>query len=128
MAKITKKDFIESLREMTLLDIKELLDGLKEEFGIDPTNFVATVSQNLETKEEQEEQTEFKVILKKINGSRAQVIKEIAEITKKSLLESKQIIDDLSNGDVLIKENMNKKDAEYIKQKLESLDAVIELK
>ena len=61
MAKLTKEAFVEALKEMTLLEIKELVDGLKEEFGIDPT---AVAAAGPAAVEEVEEQTEFNVILK----------------------------------------------------------------
>ena len=64
MAKLTKADFVAALKEMTLLEIKELVDGLKEEFGIDPS--AVAVAGPAAAGAAAEEQTEFDVILKNI--------------------------------------------------------------
>ena len=72
MAKLTKEQFVEALKEMTILEIKELVDGLKEEFGIDPTTVAAGPAV---AAEEVEEKTEFTVLIKSFAIKRFKLLK-----------------------------------------------------
>lgn len=124
MAKLTKVDFINALKEMTILEIKELVDGLKEEFGIDPTAVaVAGPAQAGATAEV--EQTEFDVILTNAGAGKIQVIKAVKEITGLGLAEAKGLVDGAPKA---IKEKVSKADAEAIKAKLVEAGATVEVK
>jgi len=123
MAKLTKAAFIEALKEMTLLEIKELVDGLKEEFGIDPT--AVAVAGPAAGPAQEEEKTEFNVILKNFGGNKIAVIKVIREITGLGLAEAKTLAE---TADALVKEKIKKEDAEAIKAKLEEAGATVEVK
>jgi len=123
MAKLTKAAFIEALKEMTLLEIKELVDGLKEEFGIDPT--AVAVAGPAAGPAQEEEKTEFNVILKNFGGNKIAVIKVIREITGLGLADAKTLAE---TADALVKENIKKEDAEAIKAKLEEAGATVEVK
>ncbi|CAM12000.1 50S ribosomal protein L7/L12 [Candidatus Phytoplasma australiense] len=123
MAKLTKELFISALKEMSLLEIKELLDGLKEEFGIDP-NALAVASAGPSNAPEAEEKTEFTVVMKNFGKNRLPVIKVIREITGLGLLDADKFI---KVPDQKVKENVSKALAEDIKAKLEQAGAVIEL-
>ncbi|MBP3059322.1 50S ribosomal protein L7/L12 [Texas Phoenix palm phytoplasma] len=128
MSKLNKEKFIESLKGMTLLEIKELVDGIKEEFGIDPSSVLSATNQkDSETKNEQEEKTEFQVILKTFGqpSNKIAVIKAVRDITNLGLSDSKNLTE---TPDSIIKENINKQEAEKIKKQLELLGATVELK
>lgn len=124
MAKLTKQAFVEALKEMTLLEIKELVDGLKEEFGIDPTA-VAVAAGPAQAQAEVEEKTEFTVVLKEFGANKIAVIKVVREITGLGLAEAKKLVE---TPDSVIKENTNKEDAENIKKSLTEAGATVELK
>jgi large subunit ribosomal protein L7/L12 len=127
MSKLDKESFIESLKKMNLLEIKELVDALKKEFDINTSTFVNNVNTQDSSKEKKEEQKEFfKVILKDLGSNRISIIKAVREITNLGLAQAKELTDKVPEA--LIKENINKKDAEDIKTKLEQLGATIELK
>jgi large subunit ribosomal protein L7/L12 len=123
MAKLTKEQFVEALKEMTILEIKELVDGLKEEFGIDPTA-VAVAAGPVEAAAAEEKST-FDVILKSFGDKKIAVIKVVRELTSLGLAEAKTLTE-TPNG--VIKQNVSKDDAEAAKQALEEAGAVVELK
>ncbi|MDR2867339.1 MAG: 50S ribosomal protein L7/L12 [Acholeplasmatales bacterium] len=124
MAKLTKKEFVEALKEMTLLEIKALVDGLKEEFGIDPTA-VAVAGPVAAEAAVVEEKTEFDVILKSFGAEKIKVIKVVKEATQLGLAESKALTE---TPDAKIKENLKKEEAQALKTKLEEAGATVEIK
>lgn len=123
MAKLTKQAFVEALKEMSLLEIKELVDGLKEEFGIDPT--AVAVAGPAAGAAEVEEKSEFTVVLKNFGTDKIKVIKAVRELTGLGLADAKKVAE---TPDSVIKENVSKEDAEAAKAKLEEAGATIELK
>lgn len=123
MAKLTKAAFIEALKEMTLLEIKDLVDGLKEEFGIDPTAVAAAPAAAAAVAVE--EQTEFNVVLKTFGTNKIAVIKVVREITGLGLADAKTLTE---TPNALIKEKIKKEDAEAIKKSLEDAGATVEVK
>jgi large subunit ribosomal protein L7/L12 len=122
MAKLTKAAFIEALKEMTLLEIKELVDGLKEEFGIDPTAVAAAPAAAAAA---EEEQTEFDVILKTFGSTKIAVIKIVREVTGLGLADAKKLTE---TADAVIKEKIKKEDADALKARLEEAGATVEVK
>ena len=123
MAKLTKETFIESLKEMTILEVKELVDAMKEEFGIDPS--AVTAAPAAAGAAAAAEQTEFDVILKSAGAAKLGVIKVVKEITGLGLKESKDLVD---NAPKPIKEKVSKAEAEEIKNKLVQAGAEVEVK
>jgi len=123
MAKLTKAAFIEALKEMTLLEIKELVDGLKESFGIDPTAVSAAPAAAAAAVVE--EQTEFNVILKTFGANKIAVIKVVREITGLGLADAKTLTE---TPNAVIKEKIKKEDAEAIKKSLMDAGATVEVK
>ncbi|MGI6787501.1 MAG: 50S ribosomal protein L7/L12 [Acholeplasmataceae bacterium] len=123
MAKLTKEQFVEALKEMTLLEIKELVDGLKEEFGIDPT--AVAVAGPAAAVEEVEEKTEFDVVLKNFGANKIAVIKVVREITGLGLADAKKVTE---TPDSVLKEKIRKDDAQAIKEQLEAAGATVEIK
>lgn len=122
MAKLTKAAFVEALKEMTLLEIKELVDGLKEEFGIDPTAVAVAAAPVAEAVEEK---TEFDVILKSFGASKIEVIKVVRTATGLGLVEAKTLVE---TADAVIKEKIKKEDAQALKELLEKAGATVEVK
>lgn len=122
MAKITKEDFISSLKEMTLLEVKELVDAMKEEFGVDPSA-VAVAAPAAGAAEDAAPST-VTVSISDAGAAKVAVIKVVKEITGLGLKESKDIVD--NNG--VVKENIAVSEADEIKAKLEEAGATVEVK
>ncbi|MFA6800570.1 MAG: 50S ribosomal protein L7/L12 [Acholeplasmataceae bacterium] len=123
MAKLTKADFIAALKEMTLLEIKDLVDGLKEEFGIDPS--AVAVAGPAAAAVAEEEQTEFDVILKTFGMNKIAVIKVVREVTGLGLADAKTLTE---TPNAMVKEKISKEDAEALKTKLQDAGATVEVK
>ena len=124
MAKLTKEVFIESLKEMTILEIKELVDAMKEEFGIDPTA-VAAAPAAAGAGEAAAEKTEFDVVLTNAGSAKLGVIKVVKEVTGLGLKEAKDLVD---NAPKPVKEKISKAEADELKAKLEAAGATVEVK
>ena len=119
MAKLTKDEFISSLKEMNLLEIKELLDAMKEEFGVDPSAVaVAAPAQGAAADAAPSTITDA-------GAGKVGVIKVVREITGLGLKESKDIVD---NAGTPVKENISIEEANEIKAKLEEAGATVEVK
>lgn len=123
MAKLDKVTFIESLKEMTILEIKELVDAMEEEFGIDPTAVAAAPAGG--AAEAAAEQTEFDVVLANAGAQKIAVIKVVKEITGLGLMEAKAIVEGAPKA---VKEKVSKAEAEDLKAKLEAAGAAVEIK
>ncbi len=122
MAKLTKEDFISSLKEMNLLEIKELVDAMKEEFGVDPSA-VAVAAPAAGAAADAAPST-VTVSITDAGAAKVAVIKVVKEITGLGLKESKDIVD--NNG--VVKENIATSEADEIKAKLEEAGATVEVK
>ena len=122
MAKLTRDEFIASLKEMTLLEIKDLVDGMKEELGIDPSA-VAVAAAPAAGAVADEGPSQVTVTLTSAGATKIPVIKVIRDITGLGLKEAKDIAD---NGGA-VKENISKEEAEEIKAKLEEAGASVEI-
>ena len=122
MAKLTKESFIESLKEMTLLEIKELVDAMKEEFGVDPS--AVAVAAAPAAAAEVEEKSSFDVVLTSCGANKIAVIKVVREATGLGLVEAKN----LTEAGGTIKEGVKKEEAEELKAKFEEAGATVELK
>ena len=122
MAKLSTKEIIDSLKEMTLLEIKEVVDLMKEEFGVDPSAVAVAAAPAAEAANEGPSAVD--VVLASAGANKIAVIKLIKEITGLGLGESKAIAD---NGGV-IKEKVAAAEAEELKAKFEEAGATIELK
>ncbi|WBL31278.1 50S ribosomal protein L7/L12 [Candidatus Phytoplasma sacchari] len=126
MSKLDKNSFIESLKKMTLSEIKELSDSLKKEFNIDSSLFInQSNNSSAVQKEEKLEEKKFNVILKGINtDKKVPIIQLVRKITEKGLFEAKGLVD---NADSIIQEKLEKPKAEEIKKQLEELGSIVEL-
>ena len=121
MAKFTKEEFINGLKEMTILEVKELVDAMKEEFGVDPS--AVAVAAAPAAGAEAAADAKKTVVLKDAGAAKIQVIKVIREITGLGLVEAKGLADKGGN----IKENVSADEANELKVKLEEAGATIEL-
>ena len=121
MAKFTKDEFINGLKEMTILEVKELVDAMKEEFGVDPSA-VAVAAQPVAGAATEEASTKT-VVLKDAGAQKIAVIKVIRDVTGLGLVEAKGLADKGGN----IKENISVDEANELKAKLEEAGATIEL-
>ena len=129
--KLTPKDFVEALKEWTVLDIQEALRLAEEELGIKPAADAAAApaaaagGAAASAEEPAEEQTEFTVNLTAVGDSKINVIKAVREITGLGLKEAKDLVDASPKA---VKENVNKEEAESIAQKLKDAGATAEIK
>lgn len=124
MAKLTKDEFISALKEMNLLEIKELVDAMKEEFGVDPSSVAVAAPVAGAGEAADEGPKSVTVTLVNAGAAKVNVIKVIKEITGLGLKESKDIAD---NGGA-VKENIPVEEANEIKAKLEEAGAEVEVK
>jgi len=122
MAKLTKDEFISALKEMTILEVKELVDAMKEEFGVDPSA-VAVAAAPAGAAEAADDNAAKTVVLKDAGATKMQVIKILKEVTGLGLVEAKGLADNGGN----VKENVPAKEAEEIKAQLEAAGATVEL-
>ena len=125
MAKITKDEFISALKEMTILEVKELVDAMKEEFGIDPTAVAAAPAAGAAGAAAAEEKTEFDVILADAGAQKLQVIKAVKTATGLGLKEAKEAVE---SAPKVLKEGVSKDEAEAAKKQLEEVGAKVTLK
>ena len=121
MAKLTRDEFISSLKEMNLLEIKELVDAMKEEFGVDPS--AVAVAAAPAAAAEETGPSKVNVVLTAAGANKLPVIKIIKEVTGLGLKEAKEIAD---NGGA-IKEGVAKEEADALKAQLEEAGASVEL-
>lgn len=122
MAKLSTQEIIDSLKEMTLLEIKEVVDLMKEEFGVDPSAVAVAAAPAADAKEEGPSSQD--VVLASCGANKIAVIKLIKEVTGLGLGDAKAIAD---NGGV-IKEKAASDEANELKAKFEEAGATIELK
>lgn len=122
MAKITKEDFINSLKDMTILEVKELVDAMKEEFGVDPSA-VAVAAAPAAGEAASEGPSTVNVVLTSAGANKIAVIKIVRDITGLGLKEAKAIAD---NGGA-VKENVSTDEANELKAKFEEAGATVEL-
>ena len=120
MAKLTTNEIIEAIKEMKILEVKELVDALMEEFGVDPSAVAVAAAPAAAAAEEK---TSATVVLKDAGATKIQVIKVIRDITGLGLMEAKALADNGGN----VKENAPMEEANEIKAKLEEAGATAEL-
>ena len=123
------KEFAEQLVNLTVKEVNELADILKEEYGIEPAAAAVAVAGpaagGADGGEAAEEKTEFDVILKAAGASKLAVVKLVKELTGLGLKEAKDIVDSAPKA---VKEGISKDEAEGIKKSLEEAGAEVELK
>ena len=120
------KEFAEQLVNLTVKEVTELANILKDEYGIEPAAAAAVAVAGAGGGEEAaEEKTEFDVILTAAGGSKLAVVKLVKELTGQGLKEAKDLVDNVPSA---IKEGVSKDEAEGLKSSLEEAGAEVELK
>lgn len=119
------KKLAEELTKLTVLEVNELKNVLKDEYGIEPAAAaVAVAAGPAASADAGDEKTEFDVVLKEVGGQKVAVIKAVKEITGLSLGEAKAIVEDAPKA---VKEKVSKDEAETAKKALEDAGATVEL-
>ncbi|MBR3436642.1 MAG: 50S ribosomal protein L7/L12 [Lachnospiraceae bacterium] len=124
MAKLTKEEIIAAIKEMTVLELNELVQACEQEFGVSAAAGVV-VAGPAEEKAEVEEKTEWDVELTEIGPSKVGVIKVVRAATSLGLKEAKDLVDAAPK---VIKEGVSKQEAEDLKKQLEEAGAKVTLK
>ncbi len=124
MAKLTTAEFIDAIKELSVLELNDLVKACEEEFGVSAAAGVVVAAAGGEAAAE-EEQTEFDVELVSAGSSKVKVIKVVREITGLGLKEAKAVVDEAPK---VVKEAVSKEEAEAIKAKLEAEGAEVNLK
>ena len=124
MAKLTIEEIIAAVKELTVLELTDLVKAAEEEFGVSAAAGVAVVA-GPAAGDAAAEKTEFDVELTEVGSEKIKVIKVVREVTGLGLKEAKEAVD---NAPKVLKEQASKEDAEAIKAKLEEVGAKVTLK
>ena len=124
MAKLTTAEFIEAIKELSVLELNELVKACEEEFGVSAAAGVVVAAAGA-GEAAAEEKTEFDVELTEIGPNKVKVIKVVREITGLGLKEAKEAVD---NAPKVVKEGASKEEAEDIKAKFEAEGAKVTIK
>ncbi|MDD3999438.1 MAG: 50S ribosomal protein L7/L12 [Bacilli bacterium] len=124
MGKLNVQDFLETLKQMSVLELNELVKAIEEEFGVTAAAVVASGAGAQEAKEEEGPST-YDVILASFGPNKIAVIKVVREITGLPLKEAKELVDGAPKA---IKEGASEEEANALKAKLEEAGASVELK
>ena len=122
---MNKDQIIEAIKNMTVLELNELVKACEEEFGVSAAAPVAVVGAAGAGAAAAEEQTEFTVVLEAAGAEKIKVIKAVREITGLGLKESKELVDNAPSN---VKEGIEKAEADAIKAQLEEVGATVNLK
>jgi large subunit ribosomal protein L7/L12 len=121
---MTKEEMISAIKEMTVLELNDLVKAIEEEFGVTAAAPVA-VAGGAAGADAAAEQTEFDVVLESAGASKIKVVKAVREITGLGLKDAKDLVD---NAPKAVKEAVSKDEAEEVKAKLEEAGASVEVK
>jgi len=128
MGKLTAEQIMDGIAEMTVLEVSDLVKAMEDKFGVTAAAPVAAVAAAPVAGDavEEEEQTEFTVILKSFaDGKKIPVIKEVRALTGLGLKEAKDLVE---AGDKPVKEEISKEEADKAKEQLEAAGGTVELK
>ena len=125
MAKLTTAEFIDAIKELSVLELNDLVKACEEEFGVSAAAGVVVAAAGADAGAVAEEKDEFDVELVSAGSSKVKVIKVVREVTGLGLKEAKELVD---SAPKVIKEAASKAEAEEIKAKLEGEGAEVNLK
>jgi large subunit ribosomal protein L7/L12 len=128
---MTKEELINEIKNMTVGELAELVKALEDEFGVSASAPVMAAVPGAvpgQAAAQEEEKTDFDVILKSFGDKKIGVIKVVREITNLGLKEAKDLVEKAGTPEAIIKESAPKEEAEEIKKKLEEAGAEVELK
>ena len=123
MAKLTAQELIDAIKELSVLELNDLVKACEEEFGVSAAAGVVVAAAGAEGGAE--EKDEFDVELTEVGGAKVKVIKAVREVTGLGLKEAKEVVD---GAPKMVKEGASKAEAEDIKTKLEAEGAKVTLK
>ena len=125
MAKMTTEEFIAAIKELSVLELNDLVKACEEEFGVSAAAGVVVAAAGGDGAAAGEEKTEFDVELTEVGAEKVKVIKVVREVTGLGLKEAKDVVD---GAPKVVKEGASKEEAEDIKKKLEEVGAKVTLK
>jgi len=125
MAKLSTQEFIDAIKELTVLELNDLVKACEEEFGVSAAAGAVVVAAAGDGAAAAEEKTEFDVELTEVGPNKVKVIKVVREATGLGLKEAKDLVD---SAPKMVKEGASKEEAEDIKAKLEAEGAKVTLK
>ena len=125
MAKLTTEEFIEAIKELSVLELNELVKACEEEFGVSAAAGVVVAAAGGDGAAAAEEKTDFNVELTEVGPNKVKVIKVVREVTGLGLKEAKEVVD---GAPKVVKEGVEKAEAEDIKGKLEAEGAKVTLR
>ena len=125
MAKLTTQAFIDAIKELSVLELNDLVKACEEEFGVSAAAGVVVAAAGAGAAEAAEEKTEFDVELTEVGAEKIKVIKVVREVTGLGLKEAKEAVE---GAPKVLKEGASKEEAEDIKKKLEEVGAKVTLK
>lgn len=125
MAKLTAQELIDAIKEMSVLELNDLVKACEEEFGVSAAAGVVVAAAGAGAAAPEEEKTEFDVELTEVGAEKVKVIKVVREVTGLGLKEAKDVVD---GAPKVVKEGASKDEAEEIKKKLEEVGAKVTLK
>ena len=125
MAKLTAQEIIDAIKELTVLELNDLVKACEEEFGVSAAAGVVVATAAGDAGAAAEEKTEFDVELTEVGAEKVKVIKVVREVTGLGLKEAKDVVD---GAPKVVKEGASKEEAEDIKKKLEEVGAKVTLK
>lgn len=125
MAKLTTAEFIDAIKELSVLELNDLVKACEEEFGVSAAAGVVVAAAGAGEAAAVEEKTEFDVELTEVGSEKVKVIKVVREVTGLGLKEAKDLVD---GAPKIVKEQADKASAEEIKKKLEDVGAKVTLK
>ena len=125
MAKLSTQELIDAIKELTVLELNDLVKACEEEFGVSAAAGVVVAAAAGDAGAAEEEKTEFDVELTEVGAEKVKVIKVVREATGLGLKEAKDLVD---SAPKMIKEGAAKEEAEEIKKKLEEVGAKVTLK
>ena len=125
MAKLTTQEFIDAIKELSVLELNDLVKACEEEFGVSAAAGVVVAAAGAGDAAAAEEKTEFDVELAEVGAEKVKVIKVVREVTGLGLKEAKDVVD---GAPKVLKEGASKEEAEDIKKKLEEVGAKVNLK
>ncbi len=125
MAKLSIEEIIAAVKELSVLELNDLVKAAEEEFGVSAAAGMVVAAGGAAGGAAEEEKTEFNVELTEVGAEKIKVIKVVREVTGLGLKEAKEIVD---GAPKIVKENVSKDDAENCKAKLEEVGAKVTLK
>lgn len=125
MAKLSTQEFIDALKELSVLELNELVKACEEEFGVSAAAGVVVAGPVAGGAAAEEEKTEFDVELTEVGANKVKVIKVVREATALGLKEAKELVD---GAPKMVKTGISKEEAEALKKSLEEVGAKVTLK